>query len=308
MPRILSDPTLIECPDYASNTYAAARAHFVNDHLTDEQAIELLKGLWKAGNDDEQAKWIQQVEQDAGEAAEQERLRREVADNAAQAQEVEEATARREEMRKNKAKYLPIPRRDGLYVEMYFYTNAGLRDALWDSGTVGDEAMVMTHQSDGNTGWTPAAAVRSGHVVDDKDMAWEDFCQAAPRMVIAMQQAGWPDDRIQMLAEFWGSLQIHELRASPDPLDQKTLLVYQADQRIQWHRAITAPQGAYDISRISNEVMNKTRDQVYRDDRRLKDRERDLRVRICVDRPMFTHADKRFSNHQPHNTHNPSSA
>ncbi|KDQ50949.1 hypothetical protein JAAARDRAFT_543284 [Jaapia argillacea MUCL 33604] len=226
MPRILSDPSLIECPDYASDDHAAVRAPFINPNTTEEQAIQLLTNFWKAGNDSDRLKWVRQVEQDAEEVAERERLRTEAEATAARAQQVEVAAARMEEMKKNKSKYLPIPDRDvptiapviaanyairrmeqGLYVDMYYYTNAGLRDALRDSGAVDDEAMVMLRQPNGGTGWTPAAAVRdSRSVVDDKDIAWEDFCQAAPRMIIAMEQAGWREERVRMLASFWGTL------------------------------------------------------------------------------------------------------
>jgi len=82
---------------------------------------------------------------------------------------------------------------------------------------------------------------------------------------------------VAMLAKFWGNLQVHELRSSRDPLDQKTLLVYQAEQRRLWHLAITSPRGAYNLSRINEEIMKKTREKVYWDDRRVKDYERDFR-------------------------------
>ena len=41
MPRIQFDPSLLECPDFASPTFAAARAPFVNPTTTEEQAIQL---------------------------------------------------------------------------------------------------------------------------------------------------------------------------------------------------------------------------------------------------------------------------
>ena len=99
-------------------------------------------------------------------------------------------------------------------------------------------------------------------------------------MIVAMEEADWPQERVAMLAKFWGNLQIHELRSSRDPLDQKTLIVYQAEQRRLWHLAISSPQGAYNLSRINEEIMRKTRDKVYWNERRVKDYQRDLRVRL----------------------------
>jgi hypothetical protein len=174
----------------------------------------------------------------------------------------------------------------GLYVELWYYTNAGLDEALRSSNSMDDEAMMMLRLPNGSTSWVPSAASRSASaVIDDKFILWEDFCQTCPRMILAMEEADWPRERVKMLAKFWGNLQIHELRSSRDPLDQKTLMVYQAEQRRLWHNAITSPQGAYDISRINGDIMRKTRENVYWDDRRSKDCERDYRVSFP---PLFS--------------------
>jgi hypothetical protein len=302
MPRIQFDPSLLECPDFASDIYAAARAPFVNPTTTEQEAIQLLKAFWTAGNDADKAKWQQQENDDNAALAEARRLQSEADVIRAQVEIDEAETLKKEEMKKNKAKYLPIPDRDvptiapviasnyairkmekGLYVELWYYTNEGLDDALHNSNTVDDEAMVMLRQPNGSTSWVPAASAKTASgVSDDKDIRWEDFCQAAPRMIVVMEEADWPQDRITMLAKFWGNLQVHELRSSRDPLDQKALLVYQAEQRRLWHLAIASPRGAYNLSRINEEIMRKTREKVYWDDRRIRDIERDCRVRLSL--------------------------
>ena len=300
MPRIQFDPALLECPDFASPTYAAARAPLVNDNTTEEQAIQRLRVIWSAGNEADKITWQAQNEED--DIARADRLRIQTEADVLKAQtEIEEAEAlRKEEMKKNKSKYIPVPDRDvpsvarvvasnyavrkmekGLYVELWYYTNAGLDEAFRNSNTVDDEAMIMVRLPNGSTSWVPAASSRtSSGVIEDRYILWEDFCQAAPRMIIAMEEADWPQERVAMLAKFWGNLQIHELQSSRDPLDQKTLIVYQAEQRRLWHLAISSPQGAYNLSCINEEIMRKTRDKVYWDERRVKDYQRDLRVRL----------------------------
>ena len=302
MPRIQFDPALLECPDFASPTYAAARAPLVNDNdnTTEEQAIQRLRVIWSAGNEADKITWQAQNEED--DIARADRLRIQTEADVLKAQtEIEEAEAlRKEEMKKNKSKYIPIPDRDvpsvarvvasnyavrkmekGLYVELWYYTNAGLDEAFRNSNTVDDEAMIMVRLPNRSTSWVPAASSRtSSGVIEDRYILWEDFCQAAPRMIIAMEEADWPQERVAMLAKFWGNLQIHELRSSRDPLDQKTLIVYQAEQRRLWHLAISSPQGAYNLSRINEEIMRKTRDKVYWNERRVKDYQRDLRVHL----------------------------
>jgi hypothetical protein len=299
MPRIQSNPGSLECPDYASPTYAAARQMLVNQNTTEAQAVQFLKDVWTAGNEADKVRWQTQNEED--EAARTERLRIQTEAEGLKAQaEVEEAEAlRKEEVKKNKSKYIPIPDRDvptiarviasnyairkmekGLYVELWYYTNAGLDEALRNSNTVDDEALMILRLPNGSTSWAPAASTKtSSSVLDDKNILWEDFCQAVPRMIVAMEEADWPKERVVMLAEFWGKLMVHELRSSRDPLDQKTLIIYQAEQRRLWHLAISSPQGAYNLSKINEEIIRKTRDKVYQEDRRLKDYQRDSRVR-----------------------------
>jgi hypothetical protein len=298
MARIQFNPNLLECPDYSSPTYAAARAPFINDNTTEQVAIQLLKDIWNAGNEADKVRWQTQSEEDDALQAEQIRLQMEADNLRAQAEVADAEALRKEDLKKNKSKYIPIPDRDvptvapvfasnfavrkmekGLYVELWYYTNAGLDEALRNSNTADDEAMTMLRLPNGSTAWVPAAAARTATAVtDDKNILWEDFCQAAPRMIVAMEEADWPQERVSMLAKFWGNLQIHELRSTRDPLDQKTLIVYQAEQRRLWHLAISSPRGAYNISRINEDIMRKTREKVYWDDRRIKDYERDFRV------------------------------
>jgi hypothetical protein len=300
MPRLQINPSLLECPDFSSPTYAAVRGPLINDDTSEEQAIQLLKNVWNAGNEADRVSWQTQVDEDLALQVEQSRVQAEADERTIQ-KEIDEAEAlRKEDIKRNKSKHIPIPNRDvptvapvfasnyavrkmekGLYVELWYYTNAGLDEAIRNSNTTDDEAMVMIRQSNGSTSWVPAASARTATAVtDDKNILWEDFCQAAPRMILAMEEADWPQERVAMLAKFWGNLQVHELRSSRDPIDQKTLLVYQAEQRRLWHLAISSPQGAYDLSRINEEILRKTRERVYWDERRAKDYDRDYRVSL----------------------------
>lgn len=302
MPRILVDPTTIACPDFASNIYDAARAPFVNANTTEEQAIALLSAIWKAGNDAERVNWQQQLDADAADAVDQVRVQAELETQQTKELQKEQDDIRKDDRKKNKSKYTPISDRGvptiatavaahyavrrmekGLYTEMWYYTNDGLAEANRAATSMDDEAMSMVRQADGTTAWIPAVSARDTRGVQpDKLIKWEDFCQAVPRMIIAMEDAGWPRDRVIMMANFWGNLQVHEYRASIDPLDQRTLLRYQAEQRQQWHIAALAPEPPYNLARINDELMRKTRDLVYRDDRRIIDNEWDHRVRTIA--------------------------
>jgi hypothetical protein len=64
MPRILFDPALLECPDFASPTYEAVRAPLINPNVTEAQSIQFLRAIWLAGNEAEKGKWQIQNEED----------------------------------------------------------------------------------------------------------------------------------------------------------------------------------------------------------------------------------------------------
>ncbi|KAF8812093.1 hypothetical protein BYT27DRAFT_7088019 [Phlegmacium glaucopus] len=74
MPRIQSDPNLFKCPDFASHVYAAARAPFINLTTTEDQAIQFLRDLWKAGNQADKVTWQQQNDADNAALTEHDQL------------------------------------------------------------------------------------------------------------------------------------------------------------------------------------------------------------------------------------------
>jgi hypothetical protein len=78
-----------------------------------------------------------------------------------------------------------------------------------------------------------------------------------------MGRADWPPERIQMMAIFWGNLQAHPYRSSKDPIDQKTLLLYQGEQRRLWHIAINAPNCGYDLSAINEDLLRATKERLF---------------------------------------------
>ncbi|KAF8802185.1 hypothetical protein BYT27DRAFT_7197265 [Phlegmacium glaucopus] len=112
MPRIQFDPGSLECPDFASPTYAAARAPFINLATTEDQAIQFLKDIWNAGNQADKVSWQRQVDDDNLALTEHRRLQSKADMVRIQTEITEAESLRKEEMKKNKMKYIPIPDRD----------------------------------------------------------------------------------------------------------------------------------------------------------------------------------------------------
>ncbi|KAG2091353.1 uncharacterized protein F5147DRAFT_780039 [Suillus discolor] len=280
MPRIQNDPNLQVCPDYASEDFVDTRAQLINENTTDRR-------------------WQQQRNDDREEQAHRQRLEDEEQERTNQERANEEEDARKEERKKNKYKYIPIQNSGipnepaitlssyalrkldkGEYVELWYFTNDGLDEASVKK-TIDDDAMVLSTLADGSTAWIASATTRSARsIINDENLPFEEFCQACPRFLMAIEEAGWPQDRIRMTALFWRNLQVHSYRSLQDPLAQKTLLVYQAKQRKRWHIAAKSSIGPYNISVVNEKVLEDTRSRVYWEDRLKKDNARDYKVSL----------------------------
>ena len=298
MARLLINPNRAVCPDYASDDFAEARAQLTdNNLLTNEQAVIILRNSWVAANNVEKVQWQRQQEEDQQLAEQRRQFEEEDLARKEQEKVDEEEAFRKEDRKKNKFKYIPILDRDvptetpiipssyatrkldkGEYVELWYFTNAGIDDSQAKT-TIDEEAMVPSKLADGTTVWIPATTARNAHtVLEDQDLSYDDFCLACPRFVDAMEAASWPADRVKMMALFWRNLQLHDYASSRDPLARRTLLIYQAEQRKKWHLAVKSPAGPYDLSRINQTLLERTRDRVYWEHRQKLDNERDYRV------------------------------
>ncbi|KAG1811107.1 uncharacterized protein BJ212DRAFT_1524786 [Suillus subaureus] len=90
--------------------------------------------------------------------------------------------------------------------------NRGLEDAKLATLVAEPDAMVMLPSSEGLHLWIPAAAVKDPKavpIVRDEHLSWEEFNEAAPRMVTSMRQHDWPEERVEMHIQFWYALQAH---------------------------------------------------------------------------------------------------
>ncbi|KAG2107914.1 uncharacterized protein F5147DRAFT_577361 [Suillus discolor] len=276
MNKLHSDPSLLVCPDFTSERYRTSRAPFVSATVTEDQAAESLRLVWIATNDDLCTQWRQQEAEEACLHAEQARLTKEEATRLRQIRQLEEETARVDERKKNRFKHTDIlmrPRPDtneeeafvsdftlrkidkGSFVELYYWTNAGLEEALFSYSTRDDEGLIPSEQ-DGTTVWISAAASKpSKNVIPDRFLTTVDFAQAIPRIIAALEECDWPKQRILMLARFWGAIMTHRYWNSSDQVAQRALMIYQEEQQRAWHHAVALGTGAWDLSILSDIVL-----------------------------------------------------
>jgi hypothetical protein len=294
-----NDPNFNVCPDYASDVFENTRAQLINENTNEEQAVQLLTNIWETNNNADKIAWQRQVAADREERLHREQLEEEEQDRLEQVRAQEEETTRKEDRKKNKHKYIPIlatgipddaatsiapcayaiKKLDkGEYVELWYFTNDGL-DEVNRKETVDDDAMIMSTLADGSTAWVSAASTRNARaVINDENLPFEEFCQACPRMLTAMEEADWPEDRTRMMARFWRNIQVHKYRSMRNPVAQKALLAYQAEQRKRWHVAVKTSVGPYDLSLVNERVLEETRERVYWETRDKRDNARDYKV------------------------------
>lgn len=288
MDRLHSDPSLLVCPVFTSERYRTSRAPFVSVTVSEDQAAESLRLVWVATNKDLCTQWRQQLAEDTRLRAEQDLATEVEVTRLRKVRQLEEETARADERKKNRFKHTDIlmrPRPDtneeetfvsdfalwkidkGHFVELYYWTNTGLEEALFSYSTRDDEGLIPSEQ-DGATVWISAAASKpSKHVVPDCFLSPVNFAQAVPRIVAALEERDWPNQHIIMLARFWGAIMTHRYWNSNDQIAQRALMIYQEEQRRAWHIAIALGNGAWDLSIISDTVLGRLFDRVLRESR-----------------------------------------
>ncbi|KAG1762098.1 hypothetical protein EDD22DRAFT_970190 [Suillus occidentalis] len=251
-----------------SARYQATRAAMITANVTEVQAAETLRNTWVLTNEDLCLQWREQVAEDERLSAERKRAADEEAERERLALQLEENTARADEKKKNRSKHSTIILRprpfandeealvsefalrkidSGKYVELYYWTNQGLDDALT------------------NYLWVSAATSKpAAGVIADRDLSPVDFAQAIPRIMAAIEERDWTKQRVLMLAQFWGAIMLHRYWNSNDLLARRAILLYQEEQRRAWHSAILSSNGAWDISIIDEPTLVRTFERVYR--------------------------------------------
>lgn len=299
MPRIRIDPSTAKCPDYTLDVYEKTRALLLNDTVNAAQAATILCSIWEAANQVEKQQWRDQVladEEEAEQVSQEAEDPRKLKEEELEKEKVEEQQIG--EMEKYKAKHAPIPKRPvprqqpviasqyatrrlqkGGYVPLWYWTNKGLEHARNTFNSTEEDAMSFLQEADGSISLVPAYSSKDAKTaLDDQELDWEQFSISASRMLNAMTHAGWPQEWVTMMASFWKNIKEHPFRGSDNPLDPKTLLVYQAEQRKLWHYTINTPNAGYNLSEINEEVLLDTKQRLFWREMSEKEREREQRV------------------------------
>ncbi|PPQ87400.1 hypothetical protein CVT24_000164 [Panaeolus cyanescens] len=268
------------CPDYSSDPYTATCQALISKGFTEQEAIDLLRASWTTEDDAKQER--RRAEQEAAKVAQEEAervAREDAALKAAIAKE--EADAAEKELRKKyKGKFLPItvgtpmPERPpiflppsilqkllrGEYLELWYFTDQGYDASAQTIYSAQDQTFTYTRDEDGSLQLVSAASLKTSKtpVLEDEKLDWGDFLTAYGRMIDAMEEAGWPAERITMFGRFWGGLQVHKWARVHDNsgVDRRALLIYQGEQRRIWHLMATRGDSLPDLAVLGGPLLN----------------------------------------------------
>ena len=142
-------------------------------------------------------------------------------------QDEDEAQILREEQKKNKMKFAPIPNRAvssrplvlpsliairklkaHQFCELWYFTNTGLDEAKKSfSYAADDHALSIISGQDGTHSFVPSVIVHDkSNITQDENLSFKQFGQATIRMMDAMVNNGWQQDHVDMHIHFWSSI------------------------------------------------------------------------------------------------------
>ncbi|KAG1820585.1 uncharacterized protein BJ212DRAFT_1266680, partial [Suillus subaureus] len=163
MNRLQADPTLEQCPDFASAIFQASQAPLLGPMIDDAQAAVILQTIWVATNNALKTQWQQQLNADVLQAEEQHCILAEEEAQQLAIKRVQDAVIAEEDQKKNRIHHILIPdwpRQNqatesvlisdfvlqkldkAQYIELYYWTNHGLADARTNFRTMDDDSMV----------------------------------------------------------------------------------------------------------------------------------------------------------------------
>ncbi|KAH7909879.1 hypothetical protein BJ138DRAFT_990507, partial [Hygrophoropsis aurantiaca] len=141
--------------------------------------------------------------------------------------------------------------------ELWYFTNEGIDEATEAAlSTTDSEAFTIVSSASGALTGVPAGAIRDSkiRVRRDENISWHEFSIAFPRMVEAMGDGGWSQERVKMFDDFWKSLLDHRWYSSPDEFESQGLLLYQAQQRRLWHISAHNPRRNYMLDILDQDL------------------------------------------------------
>ncbi|KAG1769281.1 hypothetical protein EV702DRAFT_978898 [Suillus placidus] len=272
---LVIDPNLEMVPDFAGNLYAGICADLeAATNQTEDEVIARLTEMWNADHNARVAEWNQNQEEEARVLAEAER-------NEACTQQ--EAKAEKEwlEVEKKKPKMnsfdhassigdflTPRPAQYAIqkltnfeYVELWYFSLEGCKDALKSSRSVADNDLSITRTDDQLT-LRPTSAFKASKVaMADHELSFSIFLRAKNLFLIQISKAKWPQPNINALSLFFWHLENHPIRNNSN-IGDMVILMYASWVHQDWHDHLKHDEG-FNIGNINENLIQTINEELW---------------------------------------------
>ncbi|KAI0628845.1 hypothetical protein C8Q77DRAFT_1203212 [Trametes polyzona] len=150
--------------------------------------------------------------------------------------------------------------RDLKHVDLFYFTEEGLKLAVGDSGPYGDESITLSQSDAAITLSTAPKAPR--HAKQDEHLSWDQVSKAKALFLRHAEAEGWPDEHLEVLALFFLALDNHPIRS--EPFGNEVVVRYQAQYRRQWHVAMDRNK-PFDLSIINEQALRDIRTELVQE-------------------------------------------
>ncbi|KAG1865711.1 hypothetical protein C8R48DRAFT_600975 [Suillus tomentosus] len=278
---LVADPTLEVIPDFAGNAYAGIRADLqAATNQTEEEVVTRLSDTWNADHNARVAEWNQDQEAEARVLAEAERARI-TQEDAERAQHEAEAEKERLEAEKKKPKmngfdeassvgdYLtPRPAQYAIqkltnfeYVELWYFSPEGCRDALKSSRSIAENDLSITRTDDQLTLRPTSAFKASKAAIADHELSFSIFLRAKNLFLVQISKAKWPRPHIDALSLFFWHLENHSIRNNSD-IGDMVILTYASRVRQDWHDRLKRDEG-FNIGNVNENLIRTINEELW---------------------------------------------
>ncbi|KAG1905925.1 uncharacterized protein F5891DRAFT_1249798 [Suillus fuscotomentosus] len=278
---LVADPTLEVIPDFAGNAYAGIRADLqAATNQTEEEVVTRLSDTWNADHNARIAEWNQDQEAEARVLAEAERARI-TQEDAERAQREAEAEKERLEAEKKKPKmngfdeassvgdYLtPRPAQYAIqkltnfeYVELWYFSPEGCRDALKSSRSIAENDLSITRTDDQLTLRPTSAFKASKAAIADHELSFSIFLRAKNLFLVQISKAKWPRPHIDALSLFFWHLENHSIRNNSD-IGDMVILTYASRVRQDWHDRLKRDEG-FNIGNVNENLIRMINEELW---------------------------------------------
>ncbi|KAG1898625.1 uncharacterized protein F5891DRAFT_955201 [Suillus fuscotomentosus] len=270
---LVTDPTLKVIPDFAGNAYAGIRMDLqAATNQTEEEVMTRLSDTWNADHNTRIAEWNQDQEAEARVLAEVERARI-TQEDAECAQHEAEAERERLEAEKKKPKmnsfdkassigdYLtPRPAQYAIqkltnfeYVELWYFSPEGCRDALKSSRLIAENDLSIT-RTDDQLMLRPTSVFKAlKAAIVDHELSFSIFLQAKNLFLIQISKAKWPWPHIDALSLFFWHLENHSIQNNSN-IGDMVILTYASCVHQDWHDRLKRDEG-FNIGNVNENLI-----------------------------------------------------